>query len=142
DGKGDRQDADGGKTRLTEKASDGEPHIPRDGIDERQYALVVPALGDRLCVAQSEARRPSSRGWTQTTPDVVLGEQREMRLELGRESVPPGPCDHGQQPMQEAANALHDASPSRAKNLAMISPVRSQWRRSFASSARPAAVSR
>ena len=82
---GERQHADGGKARLTHEAADGEPQIPRDGIEKREHTLVVPALGDRLRAAQSEDRLATSLGWTQAASDVVLGQQLEVALELGAE---------------------------------------------------------
>ena len=123
---GERQDADDGKARLAHEAADGEPQIARNGIEKRQHTLVVPALRNRLRAAQPEDRLATSRGRTQAASDVVLGQQFEVGLELGGEILPAGRVIDAEQPMQESADALHDASPFKAKNLAMISPVCSQ----------------
>ena len=81
------------KARFSHETSDGKPQIPRNGIEKRKHALVVPALGDNVRAAKRQDGRSTSRGRAQAASHVVLDEQLEVGLELGGElfgrRVPP-----------------------------------------------------
>jgi hypothetical protein len=86
----------------------------------------MPALRNRLRAAESVDGCATSLGRTQAAPNVLLDHELEVRLEFGGEVFSIVTFDRGQEAMHESAGALHDDSPFKAKNLAMISPVRSQ----------------
>src|SRR5215216_524183 len=126
----ERQNNHGAEAWIASQRPDRMAKIARQRVEQRQRTLVVAGCCNLRRATQAQQRLPACRVRPKAASNVVLSEQREMRLEFSREIVPVGACNRGTQPVQETANALHDAAPFKRKNFARMSPVLSQWRRS------------